>query len=64
MDLLQPCFIFETDNKASLKAAIEKIYNNIELNEEMKAYCLSHQVTDTLEEYTEKTENIYRELIK
>ena len=30
----------------------------------MKAYCLSHQVTDTLEEYTEKTEKIYRELIK
>ncbi len=57
-------FIFETDNKASLKAAIERIYNNIELNEEMKAYCLSHQVTDTLEEYTEKTEKIYRELIK
>ena len=55
--------IYKADDKAELKSAIEKIYSDDSLEEEMSRYCSENGCTDTLDIYAQKTKEIYKDLI-
>ena len=56
--------VYKAEDRVALKEALERIYFDDKLAENMRNYCLTFPATHTLDEYSEKITELYSGLIK